>query len=93
MAFIPLAPALVKQLKVGQILQKYSESTEKEFRYVVHTIHLQTGIVDLAIPDDELPKKILIAGMEVSGKLDNPPVLQQTFQELLLPGKWSIEQS
>jgi hypothetical protein len=93
MTLIPLTPTLIEQLQVGQILQKYSEHTEAEFRYVVHAIHPQRSMIDLAIPDDELPKKIIIAGMEVSGILNNPPVLHETFQELLIPGKWLIEQS
>jgi hypothetical protein len=92
----------VNNIRIGTILIKYpleSEPTntinlddQRNFlKYEVHSLNPNTQIADLKIPELDIPSPSQILGLgNVTGIMDNPPVLHKELKKFVTEEKWWI---
>lgn len=99
-----VTPDHLSKLAVGDILIKYPfdrdpvdtldlDDKEHLLRYQITSLKPITTTlseIELSIPEDEIPQKLYISGMRVTGTLDNPPSLNKTSNELLSDKIWWV---
>lgn len=90
----------LQTIGTGTILIKYPVSGEAVnnldlddiqnlLRYEIYSINTDTELLDLKIPEQDIPNPSQIVGIgAVTGILNNPPLIHMTKQKLLDDGKW-----